>query len=134
MKKIFKHFVIASLSLYLITLFVDGLVFEEGIKTFALTGAALTGVHYIVRPIINILLLPINLITFNLFKWISSAIALYLVTLIVTGFKIEAFLFAGFSNKWVSIPQVNFTGFLAYVFYSIVISLLTSVIIWFIKS
>lgn len=133
-KKVFKHFLIAALSLYVITNFVSGLVFEEGIKTIALTGAAITGAHYVVRPIINLLLIPLNLITFNLFKWVSSAIVLYLVTLVVPGFRIEGFLFGGLSNQWISIPELNFHGVLAYVGFSIIISLLTSIIFWFIKS
>ena len=133
-KKVFKHFLIAALSLYVITNFVSGLVFEEGVKTIALTGAAITGAHYVVRPIINLLLIPLNLITFNLFKWVSSAIVLYLVTLVVPGFRIEGFLFGGLSNQWFSIPELNFHGVLAYVGFSIIISLLTSIIFWFIKS
>ena len=82
------------------------------------------------KPIINLLLLPINLITFNLFKWVSSAVALYLVTLVVDGFKITGFKFAGLTSQWLDLPSVNLNGFLAYVAFSFVFSIFASFIYW----
>lgn len=133
MKKIFRHFAIDTLTLYAVSLFTTGLVFEEGLITVLLAGAGLTVASLLARPVINLLLLPINLITFNLFKWVSSAIALYLVTLVVSGFKITHFYFAGMTSSLFTIPSLSLGGVLSYVAFAFIISLITSSIYWIIK-
>lgn len=130
MKRILRAYVIATFSLWAATQIAGGIVFKEGIQTLFLAGSGLTVALLIARPVINVLLLPLNLITFGLFRWLSSAIALYLVTLIVPGFKILSFHFAGFSSKWFDIPKVNLKGFLSYVAFSLLLSVITSFIYW----
>jgi putative membrane protein len=88
MKTIIKHFIINTTSLYLVSLVISGIVFAQGTYSVLLAGIVLTLTSMVIKPIINILLLPINLITFGLFRWAGFAITLYLVTLIVPGFKI----------------------------------------------
>jgi uncharacterized membrane protein YvlD (DUF360 family) len=133
MKKIFRHFAIDTLTLYTVSLFTTGLVFEKGLTTILLAGAGLTVASLLARPVINLLLLPINLITFNLFKWVSSAIALYLVTLVVPGFKIIHFYFAGMTSSLFSIPPFSLGGILSYAAFAFIISFITSSIYWIVK-
>lgn len=133
MKRIVKHLIINTVTLYVVSLLVSGITFENGITTILVTGAVLTLASMLVRPIINILLLPINLITFGLFKWVSFALTLYLVTLVVTGFKIADFYFAGVPNPWIPIPSLTLTGFFAFLAFSFIISLVSSGIYSLIK-
>ena len=133
MKKIFRHFAIDTLTLYAVSLFTAGLVFEKGLITILLAGASLTVASLLARPVINLLLLPINLITFNLFKWVSSAIALYLVTLVVPGFKITHFYFAGMASNLFTIPPFSLGGILSYAVFAFIISFITSSIYWIVK-
>ena len=69
MRSILKHFLINTVALYLISQGVSGIVFANGLETLFLTGAVLSLTTMIVRPILNLLLLPLNLVTFGLFKW-----------------------------------------------------------------
>lgn len=133
MNKLIKYYLISTVSLYLVTLLTKGIVFESGIKTLLLAGAGLAAASLIVRPLINLLLLPINLITFGLFRWVSSAIALYLVTLVVPGFKIVNFFFLGLATKWIDLPSFELEGVLAYIGFSLLISIFSSIIHWVIK-
>jgi len=132
-RTIFKHFLINTVSLYLISLIVSGIVFGDGTYSLLLTGAVLTVTTLIIRPIINILLLPINLVTFGLFRWVGFAITLYIVTLIVPGFKLFDFAFKGFSSYWFSIPSVTLSGILAFIAFSFLISFVSSVLHWMLK-
>jgi len=132
-KKILRFFVVDTLSLYIIANSTTGIILQNGLFTLLLAGLGLSLASVVVRPIINILLLPINLITFNLFKWASSAIALYIVTLVVPGFIIEGFYFAGFSGKWFDIPTIALSGFLAFVAISFILSFLSAIISLLIK-
>ena len=133
MKKILRYFVIDTLSLYIIANSTSGIVFQNGIQTLLFAGLGLSLASVVVRPIINILLLPINLVTFNIFKWASSAIALYIVTLVVHGFIIQGFIFSGFQSRWIDIPAVTLEGVLAFVAISFLLSVLSAIITWLIK-
>ena len=133
MKKILRHYAIDTFSLWVLSNIASGMVFQKGIQTLLISGIALAGVFFLAKPVINLLLLPINLITFGLFRWVSSAVVLYLVTLIIKDFKIIAFNFPGFSVKWLDIPAFNFHGILAYIAFSFVLSLITSFLYWLMK-
>jgi putative membrane protein len=132
MKKVLRHYVVDTFILFVVSKIASGLVFENGVETLLLAGAGLTVASLLAKPIINLLLLPLNLITFNLFKWVSSAVALYLVTLVVPGFKITGFAFPGLSSQWLDLPSISFGGFFAYVAYSFIFSLFASFIYWII--
>lgn len=133
MKRILRNYTIDSFSLYLTSLIAAGIVFQKGIETLLLAGLGLTITFHLIKPVINILLLPLNLITFNLFKWISSAIALYLVTLLVPGFRITKFLFSGLRTEWFDLPSLDFQGILAYISFSLLLSLISTFIYWLVK-
>ena len=133
MKKILRHYVIDTFSLWAVSQIAKGIVYGKGFETLLLAGVGVTIISLIGKPVINLLLLPINLVTFGLFRWLSSAIILYLVTLIVKDFKIVGFLFSGFKSQWFDLPKLDFTGFLAYVGFSFLFSFIASFIYWLIK-
>lgn len=133
MKRLVKHYVIDTFSLWVVANTATGMLFERGTQTLLATGLALMGTFLLAKPIINLLLLPLNLVTFGLFRWVSSAVVLYIVTLIIRDFKIISFDFSGFSNKWIEIPQIHFEGILAFIGFSFLLSIITSFIYWLIK-
>jgi len=133
MKTILKHFIINTVSLYLVSLVISGIVFAEGTYSVLLAGIVLTLTTMIIKPVINLLILPINLVTFGLFRWVGFAITLYLVTLIVPGFKLLDFAFKGISTYWFSIPAVSLSGILAFIAFSFIISLIASIGYWIFK-
>lgn len=133
MRTIIKHFLIDTISLYLISQAVAGIVFAGGLYTMALAGFVLMLATMVVRPVINVLLLPINLITFGLFKWVTYAITLYIVTLVVPGFHIGQFIFNGLSSYWFSIPSITLSGILAFIAFSFTISFVSSIFNWIFK-
>lgn len=130
MKRIVRNYFIVSLSLYFVNLIANGLIFDKGIETFFVTTAVLTAAVMFGKPIINLLLLPLNLVTFGLFRWVSSAVALYIVTLVVKEFKVGSFYFFGLTTNWLDIPELNFKGFFAYIAFSFLLSLFISFLHW----
>ena len=133
MKTLIRHYVLDTVALYLASSVTSGLIFAEGIKTLLLAGVGLMAASLVVRPLINLLILPLNLITFGFFKWVSSAVALYLVTLVVPGFAIGNFIFLGLSTGWIGIPSFSLDGIFAYIGFSFLLSLITSFMHWLIK-
>lgn len=134
MKGFIRHYAIDTFSLYLASLAARGLVFEKGLETLLLTGLGLALVSILAKPIINILLLPINLVTFGLFKWVSAAIAIYLVTLIIPGFKVSTFFFPGLTTKWFELPSISLPGFFSYIGFSFLLSVASSTLYWLSKN
>lgn len=133
MRTILKHFIINTVTLYLISQAVSGMQFAQGSYTLLLAGLVLTLTTLIIKPVINILLLPINLITFGFFKWVGYAITLYLVTLIVPGFKLLDFVFKGYNSYWFAVPGITLAGILAFIAFSFLISCISSLFNWIFK-
>lgn len=133
MKTIIRHYAIDTFTLYLVSTVASGIVFQNGLQTLFLAGVGLMVASLLIKPIINVLLLPINLITFGVFKWLSSAIALYLVTMVVPGLRIERFFYPGLVTSWIDIPQLSFEGLMAFVAFSLLMSFVTSFFHWLVK-
>jgi putative membrane protein len=133
MRTILKHFIIDTVALYLISQAVSGIVFAQGLYTILLAGFVLMLATMVVKPILNVLLLPLNLITFGFFKWVTYAITLYLVTLVVPGFHLGDFIFKGFNSYWFSIPGISLSGILAFIAFSFIISTISSILYWIFK-
>lgn len=133
MKSILKIYITSTLSLYLAGVVFGGIQLSKGTNSILLAGVGLSLFSLLVKPLINLLLLPLNLITFGLFRWVSSAIALYLVTLVIPGFKIINFYFAGLTSKWIDIPSIHLSGILAVIAFSLVISVISSILHWLIS-
>lgn len=133
MRHILKNFIISTASLYIVSQAVDGLVFAEGNYTLLLAGFAIMLSSFTIKPVINILLLPLNLVTLGLFRWVAYAITFYLVTLVVPGFKLVEFAFKGFQSYWLSLPAFTFHGILAFVAFSFAIAFVSSFLHWIFK-
>lgn len=133
MKRILRHYAIDTFSLWVVTQIASGIYFEQGVKTLLIAGIGVTLVSIIAKPVINLLLLPLNLVTFGLFRWVSSAIVIYLVTLVVHEFKVVNFLYPGITTAWLDIPKISLQGFFAYVAFSFLLSLVSSFIYWLVK-
>lgn len=132
MKRVLRHYIIDTFSLYFISNIAQGLSFGTATTIF-IAGAAITLVSLIAKPIISLLLLPINLITFGLFRWVTSGIIIYLTTLIVPAFKVTGFYFTGFNSRFIDIPTINLHGIWAYIAFSFLLSTVTSFVYWLIK-
>lgn len=130
MKRILRHYIIDTASLWATSIIATGMVFQNGFTTLLTAGVGLMIASLFAKPIINMLLLPINLVTFGLFRWVSSAVVLYLVTLLIPAFKIDYFRFDGFTSKWFDLPPLYFEGMIAYIGFAFILSMLTSILYW----
>ena len=133
MKAILRSFFVNLGVLYFVSTQFKGMSFASGFATYSYTAITLTLLLIFAKPVINLLLLPLNLVTFGFFRWVSSGVAMYLASLLVKDFQIKGFYFAGFQSKWLDIPQIELTNFMAYFAFAFVISVLITSIHWLIK-
>lgn len=130
-KKIIRVFVIETVSLYLTSQAISGLVFAKGFQSIIAAGFALALASLLVKPILNIFLLPLNLVTFNLFRWVNHAVMLFLVDLALVDFTVTHFAFAGFSSDYFDLPALTLEpGPLTYLGFSVIIALIANLIHW----
>jgi putative membrane protein len=83
-------------------------------------------VDLVVKPILNLVLLPLNLITLGAFRWIINVIVIYLVTLLIPEFKVKPFIFPGLQLYGFVIPLLHFNLFWTYILISFILSLVSN--------
>lgn len=134
MKTILRAIFLNLITLYLVVMFYQGLSITGGLVTYLSAAFVWTLLNKIVKPIIKLLLLPINLITLGLFSWVVNVITLFLLKYFISGVAIAAYTFPGFSYQGFIIPQMHFNLFISYVITSLVLSLTHMLLIWLLRS
>tara|TARA_Y100000310_G_C20536218_1_gene740978 strand:+ start:627 stop:1028 length:402 start_codon:yes stop_codon:yes gene_type:complete len=133
MKGLLRSFVIHIIVLWAIATFIGGIDFAGEPRTLALGALVLTLADSLIKPFINLLLLPFNLVTMGTFRWVSSVFTLYLSTLLVPKFSVTGFSYPGFSSNLFIIPPMELSLIWAYVVLAILISLIVSLLFWLLK-
>jgi putative membrane protein len=81
---------ITTLAIFALPFFVAGITVSS-ILTAVLVAACLVFLNMVVKPIINILTLPLNILTLGLFSIIVNAAFFWFVAKIINGFTVETF-------------------------------------------
>lgn len=130
MKKIIRSFVINLAAIMVINQLVEGFVVSGGYQGILFTAAVLTTVNLAIKPLVKLLLLPINLITLGAFRWVANVFSLYLVTLLVPFLEIIGFTFPGYAYQGFIIPEIYLAKLWVLVISSFLISLITTFLFW----
>jgi putative membrane protein len=133
MKRHLRSLIINLASLWLVAGVFSGVSYGGDYQTLLLASLVLTVVNLFVRPLINLLLLPVNLITLGAFGWLVNVATLYLVTILVPQFEITSFVFPGFSYQGFIIPSLNLSVFFVFILASFLISLISNFLSWLFK-
>lgn len=123
MKDFLRQSLINSFSLYLVSSIFPGLAVPPLVFSLIWAGIIFTLINRLVKPIIKLILLPINLITLGLFGWLANVLVLLIATRLVdsltfTGFVSSAFTYSGFS-----VPSLTFSPFVVLIIASFLLSL-----------
>jgi putative membrane protein len=133
MKWLLRAIFLNGLILYLAVLIYPGMSIDTGVITLLVAAASLTVLNKIVKPLIKLLLLPINLVTMGLFGWVVNVLSLFLLTYFVNGFSIYAFYFNGWSYQGFVIPAMQISILYSFILGSIVLSLVSNLVYWLVK-
>ena len=130
MKKIIRSLVINLAAIVLISQIMAGFKISGGYEGILFTTAVLTGVNLAIKPLIKVLLLPINLLTLGAFRWVANVFSLYLVTLLIPYLEITGFTFPGFFYQGFIIPEMFLAKIWVLIISSFLISLFTTFLFW----
>jgi putative membrane protein len=130
MKKPLKHVILNAVAILILSNVLPGVSYENSLPTLLLAALILSLINLLVKPLLKIVLLPINLLTFGLAGWFIQVITLYLTTLLVEGFTIGGFSTSALHLFGLSIPALHFSGFWAYVGSSFIFSIISNILYW----
>ncbi len=133
MKTIVRAIAIYTLALFLLPQLIPGVQITGGFLTLIIGGAALALLFLILKPILNIISFPVNLITLGLFSMFTNVIILYLLTVFVIGISIHSFTYPSVGIFGFIIPQISFPLLFAYIYTSFVLSFIDSFFSWLVK-
>lgn len=134
MKSIVRSVTTNIIALYLAGFIFAGFIIQKDILTLLVAAAVLTLLNKLIRPIIKLLLLPINLITLGLFSWVIAVITIFILTIIVDGVSISAFVFPGVSFQGFIVPSMEVNLIFSYIISSFTIYAIASITRWIYKS
>jgi len=133
MKSIVRNIILYSGSLFILPNIVGGVHISGGIWTYLFGGIMLTFMMTIIKPILNVISFPFNLITLGFFSIFTNAFILYLLTIFVSGIIIRPYKFNGLDFLGFVIPGFMFNTLFAFLAASVILSAIVTLIKWIIE-
>lgn len=128
MRKFIVKIMATAASFYLAQYFLAGIQLQNTWSAYAVASLVFVLFNFFLSPIIKLLLLPINLLTLGLFRWLTNVLILYLFDLLYDGISITTFTFPGYSSSLLSLPSGHLGLFWVLVLSSFIMSLTYSLI------
>lgn len=119
--------------IYIAAKILSGIVTFGSFNTLFLAALAVAAVNLLVRPVINLLLLPIHLVTLGVFRWVANLATLFIVTRLVPDLQIHAFDFVGMNLTFLIIPPIHFSVFGAFVVVTVVMTVVFHFLYWLLQ-
>lgn len=128
MRKFVIRIIATAASFYTAQYFLSGVQLEPTWSAYLIASFVFVIFNSILSPIIKLLLLPINLITLGLFRWLTNVLVLYLFDLLYDGINIVSFNYPGLTSSLISLPTGQLSLFWVLVITSLIMSLTYSII------
>lgn len=128
MRKVIIKILATAASFYVAQYFLAGVHLENPWSAYLIASLVFVIFNLILTPIIKLLLLPINLLTLGLFRWLTNVLVLYLFDLLYSGISITSFTYPGYSSSLIMLPSGHLAVFWVLVLSSLLMSLTYSLI------
>lgn len=110
-----------------------GVKVSGGFFTYIFGGLALTVLFILLRPVLNLLALPLNLVTLGMFSFLTNVIIFYALTVLVAGITITSFTFPGYEYAGFIVPKIYFNTLFAFILVAFLQSAIVSFLSWLIQ-
>ena len=130
MRGFLRNVLFNAFSIFILSQIMSGVKITGGLPTYIFGGIALTILLVFLKPILNLLALPLNIVTLGFFSFLTNIIIFYLLTVIVPGIMITAFTFPGFTYSGFVIPSIYFNTLFAFLIVAFLQSLIVSFLTW----
>lgn len=107
MKHLFRVFIFSFFAMFITAYWNKGFLLPAYTLDFVKAALTLTILFVLVRPLMKVVFLPLNLITFGLFSFVLYIFFLHVLTSSYHLFDIQAWKFGGFSFSILFLPKMN---------------------------
>lgn len=97
-------------------------------QTMLLGGVVLSILMLLVAPLLRILFIPINIITFGLLSWFVNVIVLYLLTIFVPEVTIQAHTFPALVSAGFVVPSFHASWSIALILSSLFVTAIANIL------
>ncbi|MBI3379180.1 phage holin family protein [Candidatus Gottesmanbacteria bacterium] len=133
MKFILKKYLLAIASIFILTQLVSSFSLSGSWQGFFYAAFIWLLLQYIVKPILNIIMLPINLITLNMSSWIIQIAIFYMWTIITPQVKISDWHFSGIHIGPITLSSLNLVKWQITILLAILSVLINKLLGWVFK-
>ena len=134
MRKFIVRVLASAIGFYLVGSLVAGFRIDPTWSAYLTAGAIFALFNLLVLPVVKLLLLPVNLLTLGLLRWLANVIVLYAFTLSYSGVQVSAYQFPGYTSSLVSLPPTYLSLFWVLVIVSLLMSLTTGIVMALFKT
>lgn len=106
MKHLLRVFLFNIFGLWFTSQILPALVIANNWQSLVTAGLVLSILMLTVQPILKILFIPINIMTFGFLSWLINVIVLYLLTIFVSDVAVKPWVFPGSSYAGFVVPSV----------------------------
>lgn len=128
MRKLILKITATAASFYVAQYALGGVHIDPTWSAYLIASLVFVIFNFILSPVIKLLLLPINLLTLGLFRWVSGVLVLYLFDLLYDGISIAAFNYPGYNSSLLALPAGHLNLFWVLVLTSLIMSLTYAII------
>ena len=133
MKSLLRNYLIYLAALLLTTQLVPGFSYEGGVRTLFMGALGVMLINFTIVPLLKLMFLPLNLLTFGLFTWVINVLALYFLTTVIPQFHLASSFVPGVNLGLLLIPALNLNPLQVAVLASFVIGFSAGFMKWLIK-
>lgn len=130
MKFILKKYLLAVASIFILMQIVPAVSITGSWQNLFFASFILSILFFILRPIVNLVLLPINLVTLNLSTWIVQIVTFYIWTLLLPQIKITNWHISGFYLSTITVSEFNLVKWQVTAVSAIVFIIINKVLTW----
>lgn len=128
MKHIARVFLYNTFGIWLASQMLPFFLVYNNWQAVLFAGAILSILMLVIKPLLSILFIPINLMTFGLLSWVINVIVLYLLTLIEPSIKVIEWTFPGATYAGFVIPELHFSYLIALICATLTLTLITTIL------
>jgi putative membrane protein len=130
MKSFLRTILVNFLSIFLVARLSGGIGYSENYFVIIWAAVFLMILNWLVKPILNLLLMPINMLTLGAFRWVINVIVLFLVTILVADFTVVPIAISGGSFSGFVIPSLTLSFLWSLILVSFLIELAANLLNW----
>lgn len=128
MKWFLRSVVYHIFALWLTSTMISSLTITGNLWGMLSAGLMLALMMALLKPLLSLVMLPLNMLTLGLFAWVVNVIVLYLWTVFVPNVGISAWIFPGVSAYGFLVPEITLSYTWTLIVLSLVITFMVTVL------